>query len=151
MKRALQRLLDFAPLLLFAVVLAFFGLQSGKFLEPRNLVNIVVQASSTGIVAVGMTFVLLTAGVRQLRFALDERCGIQPVHVGAGVGAEAFGVMERCGELEHSIPIQRDRHAGPVCEHGDVGWPQVPRRPHEALRPGIVKAVSGVQNAASGR
>ncbi len=63
MKRALQRLLDFAPLLLFAVVLAFFGLQSGKFLEPRNLVNIVVQASSTGIVAVGMTFVLLTAGV----------------------------------------------------------------------------------------
>ena len=73
MKRALQRLLDFAPLLLFAVVLAFFGLQSGKFLEPRNLVNIVVQASSTGIVAVGMTFVLLTAGVRQLRFSTDYR------------------------------------------------------------------------------
>jgi ribose transport system permease protein len=61
--RAGQRLLDFAPLLLFAAVIAFFGTQSGKFLEPRNLVNIVVQASSTGIVAVGMTFVLLTAGV----------------------------------------------------------------------------------------
>jgi ribose transport system permease protein len=61
--RARQHLLDFAPLLLFAGMLAFFGLQSGKFLEPRNLVNIVVQASSTGIVAVGMTFVLLTAGV----------------------------------------------------------------------------------------
>lgn len=58
-----HRLLDFAPLLLFAAVIAFFGTQSGKFLEPRNLVNIVVQASSTGIVAVGMTFVLLTAGV----------------------------------------------------------------------------------------
>lgn len=63
MNRASQRLLDFAPLLLFVAVLAFFGMQSGKFLEPRNLVNIVVQASSTGIVAVGMTFVLLTAGV----------------------------------------------------------------------------------------
>lgn len=63
MRRVTPRLLDFAPLLLFGVVLAFFGTQSGKFLEPRNLVNIVVQASSTGIVAVGMTFVLLTAGV----------------------------------------------------------------------------------------
>ena len=62
MNRA-RRLLDFAPLLLFAAVLSFFGAQSGKFLELRNLVNIVVQASSTGIVAVGMTFVLLTAGV----------------------------------------------------------------------------------------
>jgi ribose transport system permease protein len=62
-KPSVRRLLDFAPLLLFAVMLAFFGSQSRKFLEPRNLVNIVVQASSTGIVAVGMTFVLLTAGV----------------------------------------------------------------------------------------
>lgn len=63
MNRLTQRLLDSAPLLLFAAVLAFFGWQSDKFLEPRNLVNIVVQASSTGIVAVGLTFVLLTAGV----------------------------------------------------------------------------------------
>jgi ribose transport system permease protein len=63
MNRVTQRLLDFAPWLLFGGVLAFFGVQSSKFLEPRNLVNIVVQASSTGIVAVGMTFVLLTAGV----------------------------------------------------------------------------------------
>ncbi len=63
MIRPLPRLLDFAPLLLCAAVLVFFGAQSAKFLEPRNLVNIVVQASSTGIAAVGMTFVLLTAGV----------------------------------------------------------------------------------------
>ncbi|MDB6032759.1 MAG: inner-rane translocator [Verrucomicrobiales bacterium] len=58
-----RTLLRAAPALLFAATLAFFGLQSGKFLDPQNLVNILVQASSTGIVAVGMTFVLLTAGV----------------------------------------------------------------------------------------
>ena len=63
MKRSFRRFLDFAPLLLFVAMLAYFGSQSRKFLEPRNLVNIVAQASSTGIVAVGMTFVLLTAGV----------------------------------------------------------------------------------------
>jgi ribose transport system permease protein len=63
MNRVTQRLLDFAPLLLLGIVLAFFATQSGKFLTPRNLVNIVVQASSTGILAVGMTFILLTAGI----------------------------------------------------------------------------------------
>src|SRR6185369_16638539 len=63
MNRSVRRLLDFAPLLLFVFMLVYFGMQSPRFLEPRNLVNILVQASSTGIVAVGMTFVLLTAGV----------------------------------------------------------------------------------------
>jgi ribose transport system permease protein len=61
--RVVRRLLDFAPLLLFGTVLALFGSLSRRFLEPSNLVNIVAQASSTGIVAVGMTFVLLTAGI----------------------------------------------------------------------------------------
>jgi len=63
MNRSVRRLLDFAPLLLFAFMLVYFGMQAPRFLEPRNLVNILVQASSTGIVAVGMTFVLTTAGV----------------------------------------------------------------------------------------
>ena len=63
MNRTSRRLLDLAPFLLFVTVLLVFGVQSPKFLEAGNLVNIVVQASSTGIVAVGMTFVLLTAGV----------------------------------------------------------------------------------------
>ena len=63
MNRLAPRLLDVAPLLLFGAVLVFFGAQSEKFREPRNLVNIFTQASSTGIAAVGMTFVLLTAGV----------------------------------------------------------------------------------------
>ena len=63
MNRTSRRLLDLAPFLLFVTVLVIFGVRSPKFLEAGNLVNIVVQASSTGIVAVGMTFVLLTAGV----------------------------------------------------------------------------------------
>ena len=63
MKGISPRILNLAPLLLLLIVTAVFGLQSEKFLEPRNLTNILVQASSTGIVAVGMTFVLVTAGV----------------------------------------------------------------------------------------
>jgi ribose transport system permease protein len=58
-----QRLLNAAPLIMLGVLMIAFGSQTSKFLEIRNLLNIVAQASSTGILAIGMTFVLLTAGV----------------------------------------------------------------------------------------
>lgn len=56
-------LLNHAPLVLFAVVFAVFGSLSPKFLELQNFSNILLQASAVAIVAIGMTFVLLTAGV----------------------------------------------------------------------------------------
>lgn len=56
-------LLNNAPLALFALVLIVFGAMSPKFFTGANFLNILVQSSSTAIVAVGMTFVLLTAGV----------------------------------------------------------------------------------------
>jgi len=56
-------LLNQASLVLFAGVLLAFGFLSPAFLQPANAVNILVQTASTGILAVGMTFVLLTAGV----------------------------------------------------------------------------------------
>ena len=51
------------PVLTLAVLASVFGLLSPRFLQPANLLNIVVQSSSIGIVAVGMTMVLLTAGI----------------------------------------------------------------------------------------
>lgn len=56
-------LLRNAPVFLFLLVLALFGLLAPGFLAPTSLLNILIQASPTAIVAVGMTFVLLTAGV----------------------------------------------------------------------------------------
>jgi len=61
--RTAHRLLDYAPVALFAVVLLVFGSMSDKFLTADNFTQILVQSSSTAVVAVGMTFVLLTAGV----------------------------------------------------------------------------------------
>jgi ribose transport system permease protein len=57
------KVLDAAPLLLLVVILLAFGAVSSSFLAPANLLQILVQASSLGIVAVGMTLVLLTGGV----------------------------------------------------------------------------------------
>ena len=56
-------ILRHAPTLLFLLTLLTFACFSNRFLQVENLVNIVVQAAPTGIVAIGMTFVLLTAGV----------------------------------------------------------------------------------------
>jgi ribose transport system permease protein len=52
-----------APALLFAVLLAAFALLSDRFLTPANFVNIVIQAAHVGIIAIGMTFVLLIGGI----------------------------------------------------------------------------------------
>ena len=56
-------LLRHAPLVLLVVIGAVFGSCSPKFLTGENLINIGVQAAPAGLVAVGMTFVLLTGGV----------------------------------------------------------------------------------------
>ena len=44
-----------------AIFSCCFGLQSSRFLQLQNLQNILKQSSFIGILAVGMTFVLLTA------------------------------------------------------------------------------------------
>ncbi|HOW65521.1 MAG TPA: ABC transporter permease [Candidatus Paceibacterota bacterium] len=62
-RRLLLMLLNQVSWLLFASVLIVFGILSPRFLDGANLVNILIQSSSLAIVATGMTFVLLTAGV----------------------------------------------------------------------------------------
>lgn len=65
MKSALraERALRIAPWILVGIVVAAFSWKAPKFISPENLLNIGVQAAPAGVVAVGMTFVLLTAGV----------------------------------------------------------------------------------------
>ena len=49
---------------LFLVALVvFFGVENSRFLSLRNITNILTEVSIYGIIAVGMTFVILTAGV----------------------------------------------------------------------------------------
>lgn len=56
-------LLRSVPLLLLAGVFACFASLSGRFLDPQNLTNILIQSASLGIVGAGMTFVLITGGI----------------------------------------------------------------------------------------
>lgn len=62
-RRLLLPVLNHAALVLFLAVLAAFGALSPRFLTAANLGNLLVQSSSVAVVGIGMTFVLLTAGV----------------------------------------------------------------------------------------
>jgi ribose transport system permease protein len=61
--QARLKILGNIPYLLFVVIFTGFSLISPKFFQYQNLENIVKQASYIGIIAVGMTFVLLTGGI----------------------------------------------------------------------------------------
>ncbi len=51
------------PLFIMLAVVAIFAPLSDRFLQPANFVNILIQAAPVAIVAMGMTFVLLTGGI----------------------------------------------------------------------------------------
>lgn len=50
-------------LAVLVLLMTFFSFQSDAFLTGENLLNILRQISMLGIVAIGMTFVMLTAGI----------------------------------------------------------------------------------------
>lgn len=62
-EQIIELLLRNTSLILFVLVFLFFGLQSSRFFQLENISNIIKNAAFTGVVAVGMTFVLLTGGI----------------------------------------------------------------------------------------
>ncbi|MBV9673950.1 MAG: ABC transporter permease, partial [Verrucomicrobia bacterium] len=53
----------FGVFLFLILLIIFFALQNPRFLTIRNLFNILTDVSIYGVMAVGMTLVILTAGV----------------------------------------------------------------------------------------
>ena len=54
---------DYGILLIFAGCLIFLSIAAPNFLTADNLVNVVRQSSIIGIIALGMTFIMITAGI----------------------------------------------------------------------------------------
>ena len=53
----------YSVLLILALLCIIFAAGSDQFLTPSNLVNVALQTSIIAIVAIGMTFVILTGGI----------------------------------------------------------------------------------------
>ncbi len=79
----------FAPAIFLAVLIVIFATLEPAFLSERNVLNVLRQISITGIIAVGMTFVILTGGIDLSVGSLVAFTGI----VGAAVAKDARGLL----------------------------------------------------------
>lgn len=61
--RLYNLIINNSTLILFVVIFAFFALTATNFFTIDNVLSIIKNASFIGMLAVGMTFVLLTAGI----------------------------------------------------------------------------------------
>lgn len=94
----LRKYAAIGPLVALLVACTFFALQSSRFLTPENFSLIVQQVMVVGVLAIGQTLVILTAGIDLscgmvmalggvVMSLLATRSGVHPaVAIGAGIG-----------------------------------------------------------------
>lgn len=80
-----------APIFLLLLILVFSILQP-NFLHPINLMNVLRQVSISGLIAIGMTFVILTAGIDLSVGSLVALCGLVAGYVAKGGLEDRFAV-----------------------------------------------------------
>jgi ribose transport system permease protein/inositol transport system permease protein len=80
-----------APVFLLLLIVVF-ALLEPNFLNPINLLNTLRQVSFTGLIAVGMTFVILTGGIDLSVGSLLALAGIIGAFVAKGGLADRFAV-----------------------------------------------------------
>ncbi len=74
----------FAPLIILIGLVVAMSFVSEGFRSPINLFNVLRQISFTGILAVGMTFVILTAGIDLSVGSMVAFCGVVAASVAKG-------------------------------------------------------------------
>lgn len=120
-----DQLRNIAPVFTLLVLVTFFSIASPSFLTVANGMNILSQVSITGIIAVGLTFVILTAEIDLSVAAIANAIGIavayftlQPDYVNianvplngvialtlALLSAFAFGCLTAFGVTKIGIP-----------------------------------------------
>src|SRR5258707_2367741 len=82
----------FGPLIFLIVLMGGFAMFEPRFLTPLNLFNILRQVSIYGLLAVGMTFVILTAGIDLSVGSLVAFAGLVAAAVSKGGLSNRFTV-----------------------------------------------------------
>jgi inositol transport system permease protein len=88
--RWIELLEKFGVLLFLIVLIGFFAFQNERFLSVRNIFNILADVSIYGIMAVGMTFVILTAGIDLSIGSLLAFCAMCGAAVVKGTGETRY-------------------------------------------------------------
>ena len=87
----------FAPTLFLIALMVLFAVIEPRFLSSINLFNVMRQVSITGLLAVGMTFVILTAGIDLSVGSLLAFAGLVAAAVAKGGLENRFTVGEGIG------------------------------------------------------
>lgn len=90
---------QYAAFIFLILLVIAFALLQPNFLNPLNLLNVLRQVSISGLIAIGMTFVILTAGIDLSVGSLVALCGLAAAYVSKG-GLEsrfAIGAAEQAG------------------------------------------------------
>ena len=82
----------FAPLIFLAVLMGGFALAEPRFLSTVNLLNVLRQVSISGLLAIGMTFVILTAGIDLSIGSLLAFCGLAAAIIAKGSATGNFSL-----------------------------------------------------------
>jgi ribose/xylose/arabinose/galactoside ABC-type transport system permease subunit len=88
----LELLGRFAPVIFLLVLMLVFALLEPRFLHPINLFNVMRQISITGLIAIGMTFVILTAGIDLSVGSMLALAGLVAAAVAKGGLSDRFTV-----------------------------------------------------------
>lgn len=80
-----------APIFLILLVVVFAILEP-RFLHPLNILNVMRQVSISGLIAIGMTFVILTAGIDLSVGSLVALSGLVGAYVAKGGLDDRFAV-----------------------------------------------------------
>jgi inositol transport system permease protein len=95
----------FAPLVFLIVLMAGFAIGEPRFLSPFNLFNVMRQVSVYGLLAVGMTFVILTAGIDLSIGSLLAFAGLVAAAVDKGGISNRFSVGAGQDALGYGWPL----------------------------------------------
>src|SRR5246127_5846009 len=82
----------FAPTIFLLVLMGLFAIVEPRFLSSINLFNVMRQVSITGLLAIGMTFVILTAGIDLSVGSLVAFAGLVAAAVAKGGVSNRFTV-----------------------------------------------------------
>jgi inositol transport system permease protein len=82
----------YAPAICLITLMIVFSIISPAFLTPLNLFNVMRQISIEGLIAIGMTFVILTAGIDLSVGSLLACAGLVAAMVAKGSTASSFSL-----------------------------------------------------------
>ena len=126
-----------AMLVVFIVLFAAVSLLSDKFLTSRNLFNIIRQSTVLGMMACGMTVVIIGKGVDLSAAAILAFCAVvnvmlQPLGYAPDVGAESKGQSAATSRRRASTAPSRASNASAGSSRsrptsGRTTSPHIPR------------------------